>query len=116
MKFKALDTENKTVEWFEVEPCPSCGRYNTKNPQYKFCPYCGAGWISPKNKLPGKFETVLLTVIDEETGNKIVETGSYDRIKKEWQIDAQMPDHRLCDREAVTAWQPLPTEYRRMDK
>ena len=69
-------------------------------------------WIPCSEKLPGKFETVLLSVFDAKTENSIVETGNYDYIYKEFLIDSQMPDHRLCESEAVLAWMPLPKPYR----
>lgn len=69
-------------------------------------------WVPVSERLPGRFETVLLSVKDTNSGNKIVETGTYNYTTEEWEIDAQMPDHRLCKGEIVEAWQPLPEPWR----
>ena len=69
-------------------------------------------WIPCSERLPGRFETVLLSVFDKNTGNSIVETGNYDYIYQDFLIDAQEPDYRLCEGETVLAWMPLPKPYR----
>lgn len=69
-------------------------------------------WILCSERLPGRYETVLLSVFDAKTENSIVETGNYDYIYKDFLIDAQMSDHRLCESETVLAWRPLPKPYR----
>ncbi len=72
-------------------------------------------WIPCSEKLPGRFETVLISISDRVTGNQIVETGSYDHQQRCWLIDAQMPNHKIPTGERVDAWMPLPEPYKERD-
>ena len=67
-------------------------------------------WISVKDRLPGRYATVLITI---STVNgygdpaKLVTIGGYDHSEKRWE-QYTSTDRQLCQGEAVTHWMPLP--------
>lgn len=50
IKVKALDTETNEVHTWICVRCKNCDRYNIDNPNYKFCPYCGADLKAERDK------------------------------------------------------------------
>ncbi|MDD6878274.1 MAG: DUF551 domain-containing protein [Clostridiaceae bacterium] len=67
-------------------------------------------WISVKDKLPGRYETVLIaisTVNGYGDPAKLVTIGGYDHSEKRWE-QYTSTDRQLCRGETVTHWMPLP--------
>ena len=67
-------------------------------------------WISVKDRLPGRYETVLIaisTVNGYGDPAKLVTIGGYDHSEKRWE-QYTSTDRQLCPGEAVTHWMPLP--------
>lgn len=67
-------------------------------------------WISVKNRLPGRYETVLIaisTVNGYGDPAKLVTIGGYDHSEKRWE-QYTSTDRQLCQGETVTHWMPLP--------
>ena len=69
-------------------------------------------WIRAEEDLPGPFSTVLLSIKDTKSGNTLVATGAYNHHTEEWEVDAQMPDHKLCAGEIIETWQHLPESWK----
>ena len=68
------------------------------------------GWISVKDKMPGRYETVLIaisTVNGYGDPAKLVTIGGYDHIEKRWE-QYTSTDRQLCQGETVTHWMPMP--------
>ena len=67
-------------------------------------------WISVKDRLPGRYETVLIaisTVNGYGDPAKLVTIGGYDHSEKRWE-QYTSTDRQLCRGETVTHWMPLP--------
>ena len=67
-------------------------------------------WISVKDRLPGRYETVLIaisTVNGYGDPAKLVTIGGYDHSEKRWE-QYTSTDRQLCRGETVTHWLPLP--------
>lgn len=67
-------------------------------------------WISVKDRLPGRYETVLIaisTVNGYGDPAKLVTIGGYDHSEKRWE-QYTSTDRQLCQGETVTHWMPLP--------
>lgn len=67
-------------------------------------------WISVKDRMPGRYETVLiaiLTVNGYGDPAKLVTIGGYDHSEKRWE-QYTSTDRQLCRGETVTHWMPLP--------
>ena len=67
-------------------------------------------WISVKDRMPGRYETVLIaisTVNGYGDPAKLVTIGGYDHSRKRWE-QYTSTDRQLCQGETVTHWMPLP--------